>query len=293
VSLSTQSINQSLGFGPFPTGLTSHAQRGGFAQTHPPYANLGVYGFFSDRLAISVGVTPGEDNLDYSCTDKNGNGQRDDGTCMAYQGMVGYALANTDENELWVTALVKAGNDGVPIVSNIGLSADRSRWTYSDAISGVAATRTSLPLAARVPYGASDIGDFFRSYYELNYGTIDRGPHSLAAAARLNINSEKYADDAKVVHNAVGVSARYMFDRTYGFNFAVEKDLSHEFTDETGVKHDVPRSVGVSTAFSYRPAMNFSINLNLSNSRATRIVPEGTNGFNNGYSWNLGLDYLF
>ena len=293
VSLSTQSINQSLGFGPFPTGLTSHAQRGGFAQTHPPYANLGVYGFFNDRLAISVGVTPGEDNLDYSCTDKNANGQRDDGTCMAYQGMVGYALANTDENELWVTALVKAGNDGVPIVSNIGLSADRSRWTYSDAIAGVAATRTSLPLAARVPYGATDIGDFFRSYYELNYGTIDRGPHSLAAALRVNVNSEKYADDAKVVHNAAGIAARYMFDRTYGFNFALEKDLTHEFTDETGVKHDVPRSIGVSTAFSYRPAMNFSINLNVSNSRATRIVPEGTNGFNNGYSWNLGLDYLF
>jgi hypothetical protein len=109
----------------------------------------------------------------------------------------------------------------------------------------------------------------------------------------LNINSEKYADDAKVTHNALGFSARYMFDRTYGFNVAVEKDLEHEFTDETGVKHDVPRSVGVSTAFTYRPAMNFAVNLNLSNSRATRIVPEGTNGFNNGYSWNLGLDYLF
>jgi hypothetical protein len=293
LSLSTQSINQSLGFGPFPTGLTSHIQRGGFAQAHPPYANLGVYGFFNDRLAVSVGITPGEDNLNYSCNDKNGNSLRDDGTCMAYQGMVAYAFANSDENELWLSALVKAGNDGVPIVSNINLSADRARWTYSDAINGISATRTNLPLASRVAYGAGDIGDFFRSYYEVNYGTIDRGPHSLAAAVRVNINSEKYADDSKVVHNAVGAAARYMFDRTYGFNFAVEQDLTHEFTDVSGTVNDIPRSLGVSTAFSYRPAMNFSINLNVSNSRATRIVPEGTDGFNNGYSWNIGLDYLF
>jgi len=293
VNLSTQSINQSIGFGPFPTGLTSQIQRGGFAQAHPPYANLSAYGFFADRLAVVVGITPGEDNLDYSCHDKNANGKRDDGNCMAYQAMVAYAIKNSDENEMWIDAMVKVGNDGVPIVSNTSLSADRSKWSWTDAITGISATRTNLPAAQRVAYTNGDIGDFFRSYYEIWWGTIDRGPHSLATTARLNINNEEYADHSKIVDNAFGVSARYMYDRTYGFNVAVEKDLSYEFTDVTGKVNDIPRSIGLSTALAYRPAMNFSINLTMSNSRATRIVPAGSQRFNNGWSWNLGLDYLF
>jgi len=293
VNLSTQSINQSVGFGPFPTGLTSHAQRGGFAQAHPPYANLSVYGFFNDRFALTLGFQPGEDNLEYSCGDKNGNGQRDDGTCMNWQGFAAYFLRNSDENELSVDAFVKVGNDAVPIVSNTGLSADRSKWTFSDAITGIAATRTNLPAAARVPYTNADVGDFFRSYYELNWGAIDRGPHSIATALRLNINNEEYDDQSKIVNNAIGVGARYMYDRTYGFNLAVEKDLKYEFTDVTGHVNDVPRSVLLSSVLSYRPAMNFSVNLSTSNSRATRIVPDGTDRYNNGWSWSLALDYAF
>jgi hypothetical protein len=268
-------------------------QRGGFAQAHPPYANLSVYGFWADRLAVVLGLTPGEDNLDYSCHDKNGNGKRDDGNCMAWQGMVAYALQNSDENELWIDAFVKVGNDGVPIVSNTSLSADRSKWTWSDAITGISATRTNLPAGQRVAYTNGDIGDFFRSYYEMFWGTIDRGPHSAQAAIRLNINNEEYADKSKIVDNAFGGSIRYIYDRTYGLNLAVEKDLKYEFTDVTGKVNKIPRSVGFSSVLSYRPAMNFSVNLTMSNSRATRIVPDGAQRYNNGWSWNLGLDYLF
>ena len=293
VNLSTQSINQTLGFGPFPTGLTSHSQRGGFAQAHPPYANLSVYGFFNDRLAVTVGLQPGEDNLEYSCTDRNKNGQRDDGNCLNYQGMIGYALQNSDENELWIAAWAKVGNDAVPIVSSTSLSADRSRWTFSDAINGVSATRTNLPAASRVAYTNEDIGDFFRSYYELWWGTIDRGPHSAQVTLRYNINNEEYADKSKVVDNAIGLGARYIYDRTWGLNLAIEKDTKYEFTDFSGKVHDVPRSILLSSAWSYRPAMNFSVNLNVSNTRATRLVPAGQQRYNNGWSWNLGLDYLF
>jgi hypothetical protein len=288
VNLSTQSLNQTLGFGPFPTGLTSHMQRGGFAQAHTPYGNLSAYGFFNDRLAVTVGLQAGEDNLNYSCGDTNNNGQRDDGSCMNWQGMVAYALKNSDENELWVNAFVKVGNDAVPIVSNTDLSADRARWTYSDAIAGVSATRGTTA-AQRVPYTNVDVGDFFRSYYEIFWGAIDRGPHSIATTLRLNINSEEYADQSKIVHNAIGFGARYMYDRTWGLNLAIDSDMTHEFTDLNGNVHDIPRGVGLSTVLSYRPAMNFSVNLTVGNSRATRLDER----FNNGWAWNLGLDYLF
>jgi hypothetical protein len=292
VNLSTQSLNQTLGFGPFPTGLTSHMQRGGFAQAHTPYGSLSAYGFFNDRLAVVLGLQAGEDNLDYSCPDTNGNGQRDDGTCMNYQGMVAYAIKNSDENELWVNAFVKVGNDGVPIVTNTSLTTDKNGWRYTDAIAGVSATRGATP-AERVPYGAIDVGDFFRSYYEVFWGAIDRGPHSIATTVRLNINSEEYNDQSKITHNAIGASARYIYDRTWGGNIAIDKDLTHEFTDVSGKVWDIPRSIGLSTALSYRPAMNFSVNLTMSNSRATRLIDAGQQRYNNGWSWNLGIDYMF
>lgn len=289
VNLSTQSLNQTLGFGPFPTGLTSHMQRGGFAQAHTPYGNLSVYGFFNDRFAITFGLQAGEDNLDYSCDDLNGNDQRDDGTCMNWQGMVAYALKNSDENELWVNAFVKIGNDGVPIVSNTSLTADKNSWRYTDAITGVSATRGPVGSPLRVPYTSTDVGDFFRSYYEIFWGAIDRGPHSVATTVRLNINKEDYADNSEITHNAIGFGARYIYDRTWGLNLAIDNDLTHEFTDVGGVVHDIPRGVGFSTALSFRPAMNFSVNLTMGNSRATRLDTR----YNNGWSWNLGIDYMF
>jgi hypothetical protein len=288
VNLSTQSLNQTLGFGPFPTGLTSHMQRGGFAQAHTPYGSLSVYGFFNDRFAATVGLQAGEDNLNYSCPDTNRNSQRDDGICMNWQGMVAYALKNSDENELWVNAFVKVGNDGVPIVSNTELTADRSAWHYTDAIAGVSATRGTTA-AQRVPYTNVDVGDFFRSYYEIFWGAIDRGPHSIATTARLNINSEEYSDQSKITHNAIGFGARYMYDRTWGLNLAIDQDMTYEFTDRNGTLHDIPRGVGLSTVLSFRPAMNFSVNMTMSNSRATRLDTR----YNNGWSWNLGIDYMF
>lgn len=288
MNLSTQSINQSLGFGPFPTGLTSHMQRGGFAQAHTPYGNLSVYGMFNDRLAVVLGLQAGEDNLDYSCTDTNGNGKRDDGSCLNWQAMVAYALSNSDEKEIWVNTYIKFGNDGVPIVSNTSLSADRSKWTYSDAIVGISKTRGTTA-DKQVAYTAVDVGDFFRSVSELYYGFIDRGPHSLHASLRASINSEEYADQSKITHNAIGLGARYNYDRTWGLNLAIDNDMTHEFTDVNGTVHPIDRSVGISTTFSYRPAMNFSVNLTAGNSRATRLDER----FNNGWTWNLGLDYLF
>jgi hypothetical protein len=297
MNLSTQSLNQTLGFGPFPTGLTSHMQRGGTAQAHTPYGNLSVYGFFNDRFAVTAGIQAGEDNLNYSCTDKNANGQRDDGICMAYQGMVAYALKNSDENELWVNAFVKVGNDAVPIVTNTEIRADRSAFDYVDAIAGVSATRTNLPLASRTAYRAADIGDIFRSYYEIFWGAIDRGPHSVATTIRFNLNNEEYADQSKVTHNAIGFGGRYMYDRTWGLNVAIEDDLKYEFTSVDGTEYDVPRTVGFTTTLSYRPAMNFSVNLTGGNSRATRLVGAAPGAFdqrfNNGWSWNLGIDYMF
>ena len=59
--------------------------------------------------------------------------------------------------------------------------------------------------------------------------------------------------------------------------------------------HDSPEGAQEYIASgTYDPGtMNFSINLTVGNSRATRLVPDGQSRYNNGWSWNIGLDYLF
>jgi hypothetical protein len=290
-TLSTQSLNQALGFGPFPTGLTSHMQRGGVGQAHAPYANVGVYGFFNDRLAAVVGFQAGEDNYEYSCRDVNQNGKRDDGICMNWQTMVAYAISNTDDNELWVNTYFKVGNDAVPITTNVQVNGTTRAFQYADAIQGVRQTRGTTP-AQQVAYGAVDIGDVMRNTTEVTWGFIDKGPHSLATSVRASINKDEYADNSSITHHTLGASARYIFDRTYGFNVYAEQDLQHEFTDLRGTTYDIERGLGWGVTATYRPAMNFAVNLTTSNSRITALQT-GNASYNNGWSWNLGIDYLF
>src|SRR6185436_712929 len=97
---------------------------------------------------------------------------------------------------------MKAGNDGIPIVTNTGLSADRNSFTYTDAITGVSTTRSAVA-AQQVAYRATDVGDFIRMKSEMEYSFVDRGPHSLWSSCGFAINHETYADQAEIKQTGV------------------------------------------------------------------------------------------
>src|SRR5581483_7115987 len=100
---------------------------------------------------------------------------------MAFQTDLGVAISNSDYNQLWYHVLLKAGNDAIPIVTNTGLSVDRNSFTYSDAYTGVSATRGNTA-ATRVAYQAADIGDFIRTVQEVHWGFVGRGPWRLMSS---------------------------------------------------------------------------------------------------------------
>jgi hypothetical protein len=270
IMMSTQSITSSF-FGAFGNGTASNIQRSGAGGNgHAPYVNLAAYAFVNDRAIAMVGVQPGEDNLDYKR--------------MNYQAVFGYMPLNSDSRYLLVTGTVKVGNDMVPQVSSLSLNQSNNRIVTSDAIRGVSATRTS-----GVPYASFNTGDNQRFLLDVRYGGLDHGPHSFTSAWGASVENEKYDDGAEVKLRAIGATWRYMYDRTWGVNFGLNKRLTYEFTDQSGVTHDIPSDLGYNLLLIYRPAMNVAWELGFNN---TQTLALDTN-WRNGWSWSFQWHFLY
>jgi hypothetical protein len=279
-AITTQSLQDLAGFNPFNSGTPSAMQRGGISSAHTAYVNLGAYTLIKDRFLIIAGTQPGEDNYSFS-----------DG--MNTQGIIAYALGNTDKNQAWVNFNIKAGNDGVPIVSNPSLNSDRA-ITYSEAIAGVTALHKDAAGKALGAYTPANTGDFVRTLAEVLYGFVDRGPHSFTGGAGISNNRETYDDGAEIKQTAIGLRGRYFYDRTYGVEYTYTKQMKNDFTDSTGKLHKASTDWnGTSATFFYRPAMNFSFSLGVGINRTLGQKLDDTRVVRNGWSWNLGYDFFF
>jgi hypothetical protein len=281
LAITTQQLGDLAGFGPFNSGTPNNMQRGGFGNAGAAYVNLAAYAFIKDRILLVGGVQPGESNYNFS-----------DG--MNFQTVVGYALGNTDQNQLWLMGNVKAGNDAVPVVTNFAINSDRAA-VWSDAIAGVSATRgngtTGTPLGAYLP---SNTGDFVRSMAELHYGFIDKGPHSLTTAFGVSYTKETYDDGAEIKQSAVGGRARYYFDRTWGVEYQASKQIGNEFTDRRGVIHEATKNLSATSInLYYRPAMNFSLNVGGGLNRTLGVRLDDARSVRSGWSWQIGYDFFF
>jgi hypothetical protein len=271
IGINNQSINEIAGFGPWPVGITSYLGRGNFrGWSHPNRANLFAYGWFADRFLATVMAGTGEDNLLWDR--------------RFYSGMLAWAPFNTDAREIWLMVAGQFGNDGIPIVSNNVPAANRRTWQYNDAIQGISATR-----AEPAAYLSTDIGDYVRTQGELRYGFVDQGMHSLESMLRVVVAREEYEDQAKMDHNAVAGALRYVYNRTWGFDAVVNKDLTYRFTDTAGTVYDVNTALGYTGYLTYRPAMNFMIILSSGNSQRRHLASPVDTGWN----WSLSMDLLF
>jgi hypothetical protein len=284
--VSTQSLNSIAGFSPFNSGTPNHMQRGGIGSAHTPYLNIATYALIKDRVLAAIGVQPGEDNYNFS-----------DG--MNWQTVLGYAFGNSDHNQLWYVFQLKAGNDAIPIVSNPSLNADRV-VSYRDAITGVSATRTNMPANAqgvRPSFQPAETGDFVRTLQEVHYGFIDKGPHSLSSAAGFSYSRETYDDGAEVNQTAIGGRVRYMYDRTWGVEYALSKSLNYDFTDVGGTVHPVSNpwsNNATAIQLYYRPAMNFAVGLSAGiNRNAGTYLDNVDREFRKGWSWSITYDFMF
>jgi hypothetical protein len=125
---------------------------------------------------------------------------------------VAYAVFNSDQKEMWVNVMYRAGNDDIPIITNTVPSTTTQRtWNYVSNVTGIDATR-----AVAGPYLSADIGKTSRLTAEVRYGFVDHGPHSMEAALRMNMSHDNYRDNGEVKRNDVGAAFRYVYNRTYG-----------------------------------------------------------------------------
>jgi len=270
VAFNNQGISEVSGFGPWPVSIPQEHNRGGFAGwSHPNRGNFLAYAWLNDKLLFTGGATPGQNNLDWRR--------------LSYLGQVAYAISNSDQKEMWVNVMYRAGNDDIPFITNTTPNAARS-WTYTSSVTGIDATRL-VP----GPYLSADLLKTSRLTTELRYGFVDHGPHSMEAALRLNMNHDTYRDNGEATRNDVGGAFRYVYNRTYGVDIGAWKPMKYEFTDRLGNVTDVQNKVAYQSYFTFQPAMNMILSLAYSNTQAQSLAGAPTTGWN----WSLGVDFLF
>lgn len=270
LAFNNQGISEISGFGPWPISVPQEFNRGGFAGwSHPNRGNFLAYAWLNDKVLITGGATPGQNNLDWRR--------------LAYLGQVAYAIANSDQKEMWVNVMYRAGNDDIPFITNTTPNAARS-WTYTSNVSGIDATRL-VP----GPYLSGDLLKTSRLTTEFRYGFVDHGPHSMEAAFRVNMNHDTYRDNGETTRNDVGGALRYVYNRTYGVDIGAWKPMKYEFTDRLGNATDIENKVAYQSYFTFQPAMNMILSLAYSNTQAQSLAAAPTTGWN----WSLGVDFLF
>lgn len=275
-SLSNQDVYGLFGFGPFP-GLPSYIGRGGVGgYAHPNRAQFYQYGWIDDRWVYAVGAETGDTNYDWS--ENN------------WIGFLGYALRNRNDDELWVNLAYRTGGDALPLVTAIGAENESRSWQYRDAVGGISDTRraagTPCPgfegrraegscaylaeelenhdsLDVEVRWGAQNVDKFF--------GERGAGNWSFEMVGRLTWNEEDYFDGAGAERSSWGFQPVIGYKHTYYFKPAIEGDLDFEFTDMTGVTHDIDTGTSWSVAFAYKPVENYLIYAQYSNNESIAL----------------------
>jgi hypothetical protein len=270
LAFNNQGISEVSGFGPWPVSVPAEHNRGGFAGwSHPNRGNLLAYAWLNDKILVTGGATPGQNNLDWRR--------------LGYLGQVAYAIFNSDARELWVNVMYKAGNDDIPFITNTTPNAGRT-WTYTSSVAGIDTTRVVAG-----PYLATDLLKTSRLTTEIRYSFIDRGPHSMEVMGRVNMNHDTFRDNAEAKRNDFGGAVRYIYNRTYGVDIGAWKPITYEFTTRNNTTYKIDNKVAYQSYFSFQPAMNMILSLAYSNSQVQNVLAAPTTGWN----WSLGVDFLF
>jgi len=291
VAYTTQAMNCLAGFCPYaPGGGAASLGGGGIGNAHTPYVNMFAYALIKDRIVTVLGTQPGEDNTNFSGHN--------------YGGLLAYAIGNSDYNQLWVKYEFRTGNDKIPSVTGVNLDWSTRNITYTT--NAMYKNLRGSTNATRVDYRPADLGDFFQQAFQVLYGFVDRGPHSLSSGCAYNMGiRETYAEGSEYKGaQTVGCGFRYYYDRTYGFEYAYTHTLkASQFTDKNGVLHTSRKGAvnPFNPTFFYRPAMNFSLSLGVTvlqkgaqgGFTAPDVANDGLTYNRDGWNWNLGFDWMF
>jgi len=268
LAFNNQGIAEVSGFGPWSPG-GSQLNRGGLnGWSHPNRGNFLAYAWLNDKVLITGGASPGDNNLNWKRS--------------SYLGQVAYAIMNSDAREAWINVMFKTGNDALPLATNSAVAANTRQWNYTAGVTGVptymGGTNNLVP----------QLSDFTRLTTEVRYGFIDRGPHSLEVGGAFNINTDNYLNGDKLKQNSAFARMRYVHNRTYGADITIGKNLTYEHT-VGGVTSDIKDKMSYNTYWTFQPAMNMIIALSYGNTQQLSTTAAALTGWN----WGLNIDFLF
>ena len=268
LAFNNQGIAEVSGFGPWSPG-GSQLNRGGLnGWSHPNRGNFLAYAWLNDKVLITGGASPGDNNLNWKRS--------------SYLGQVAYAIMNSDAREAWINVMFKTGNDALPLATNSAVAANTRQWNYTAGVTGVptymGGTNNLVP----------QLSDFTRITTEVRYGFIDRGPHSLEVGGSFNMNTDNYLNGDKLKQNSAFARMRYVHNRTYGADITIGKNLTYEHT-VGGVTSDIKDKMSYNTYWTFQPAMNMIIALSYGNTQALSTTAAALTGWN----WGLNIDFLF
>ncbi|HSD31050.1 MAG TPA: hypothetical protein VLB49_04010 [Gemmatimonadales bacterium] len=185
--------------------------------------------------------------------------------------------------EAWINLEWSLGNDNIPLLTNRSSITNNTSWNTTDAVGGVSATHGG------VPYSARDLKTTKRFTGELLYGFADRGPHSLNLGASYSLNKDDYQNTATASVNSVFGRIRYVYERTWGLDVQVGKQVTYKYTDATATSHTIPNKLSYNMYGIFQPAMNVLIALNYGRAQTLALDTPSLTGWN----WTLNIDYLF
>jgi len=192
---------------------------------------------------------------------------------------------------------MRTGNDALPLVTANGAEPSSRSWQYRDSLGGVSDTRrppgTPCPgEEGRRPEGscsylAEELDDHTSMDVELRWGrqNVDgffgqaaAGPWSFEFVSRVGRNTEDYRDGAEAERHTWGAEFVLGWRHRYYLKPGVTGDFDFEFTDVSGVKHDIETDPSWGVTLAYKPVENFLIYLRYNDTQRLSLEDNAEHG---------------
>lgn len=247
-------------------------------------AAYSVHTFLSNRYWLQVGLVSGSSNTNLS-----------DGSNIYTN--VAVDLFRKTRKDLWVRFETYSGNDFDTImtrVKNSFICPDTCPPGVTDSTLSI----TNVPGFTAQPITGAPVevvDDFFSYKLAAEFVAADRGDHTWYLAGVLHGMKQDFVGGAEVERVILGMSLRYFWRRTYGFEFYYRDNLTYEYTTPAGVVRDTVSDAFWGMTGYWNPAMNFSVHLTYRPSQNTvfadtiATIPH----LNDGFSYSLGFEFNF
>ncbi|HET7922987.1 MAG TPA: hypothetical protein VFM15_09560 [Gammaproteobacteria bacterium] len=254
-------------------------------------ATYSFYGFWNNSILTQYSIVSGDSDTSFS----NGHNNY---IALAYDGVPGTGdTYRRESNDIWWLLDTLWGD-------NVGSQVNSTNTSFICTAACPAGIK-SLGFSNRLGSNWVSLGDLL-SVNGTGYETVDSshafrltvqqsvadmGNNSWYQSVALARANQDYVSGASSKATKLGYQIRYFYNRTYGFEFFVNKTLTFDYTDPLGVKYSAYAPVSWGLVGLWAPAMNMNVALSYSPSKTP--VLNRANYQSGGYSWNFLLDFGF